>query len=152
MSLHFRCIWKELWSQPWYDFNDMAVGVPNDMAVGVPIYPVRSYWVLCFLSFYFVSSWKNQDQMLSKAIKSISVIFCHFGPWKYIFHNPALTFAVRIDWYYSNWLDELIRLHPLDRQKMHGVESNRASKMKSLENQRWTAHSWTPMSFLYVYI
>ena len=48
--------------------------------------PVRSYLVLCF--------------------------FGHFRSWKCIFHKPTQTYAVRIDWYHSNWLDELIRMFP----------------------------------------
>ena len=96
--------------------------------------------------------------------KRLKMVFNHFfhdktlcdNNCQFVFPINAVRFADTLAkgrvWYHSNRLDELIRLHPLDRQKMHGVESNRASKMKSLKNQRWTAHSWTPMSFLYVYI
>ena len=44
-------------------------------------------------------------------------------------------------WYHSNRLDELIRLHPLDRHKMAPVRRDRRSKVKILENHHWAAQT-----------
>ena len=41
---------------------------------------------------------------------------------------------------------------PLECQNTHGVGSNRASKTKSLENQRWTLQSWESRCVFYLHI
>ena len=50
------------------------------------------------------------------------------------FHNPTQTYAVRIGWYYSNWLDELIRMYPsVSLVSISQCQKSRIKNNKNLE-------------------
>ena len=85
------------------------------------------------------SSFWSKEALLSEPFSSWNIFWSSLCPvWSSLLMVKQL-FLNDWAWYQSNRLDELIRLHPFDRQNMQGVRKNRASKMKSSENQRWTA-------------
>ena len=55
------------------------------------------------------TQWKR---LPGQVLLSFMFFLGHFRSWKCIFHNRTQTYAVRIDWYHSNWLDELICMFP----------------------------------------
>ena len=64
------------------------------------------------------------------------------GKFLIAYDRRSLPFRVKgRTWYHSNRLDELIRLHPLDRHKMAPVRRDRRSKVKILENHHWAAQT-----------
>ena len=120
----------------------MPVGVPNEN-----ICLVRSDWVLRFLLFYFVclSSWKNQDQRLRKVIKSILLIFGHFGPWKFIFHIRKITFAVRsigiIRTDLTSWFVCWFVCPSVSLVSVSKCQKSRIKVLKFRKKQFWTCES-----------